>query len=93
MADSQSKKASGLAKLKQKSVEEYALEYQQMMDEEMPACLGFSARLNMLWDLAGAAPPQIEGRVRPAKVVTKRCAAPAAGVAQYGEIFSGTITG
>ena len=63
MADDQSKKSSRPAKLKQKSVEEYALEYQQMMDEEMPSCLGFSARLNMLWDLAGAAPPQIEGRV------------------------------
>jgi hypothetical protein len=63
MADDQLKKSNRPAKLKQKSVEEYALEYQQMMDEEMPSCLGFSARLNMLWDLAGAAPPQIEGRV------------------------------
>jgi hypothetical protein len=33
------------------------------MDAELPVNLGFSARLNMLWDLAGAAPPQIEGRV------------------------------
>lgn len=46
-----------------KSVEDYASEFQQLMDEELPASIGFSARLNMLWDLAGAAPPQIEGRV------------------------------
>lgn len=49
--------------LKSKSVEEYALEFQQTVEDELPPCLGFSARLNMLWDLAGAAPPQIEGRV------------------------------
>jgi hypothetical protein len=34
-----------------------------LADAELPASLGFSARLNMLWDLAGAAPPQAEGRV------------------------------
>ena len=33
------------------------------MEEELPVSLGFSARLNMLWDLSGAAPSQIEGRV------------------------------
>ena len=33
------------------------------MDAELPVSLGFSARLNMLWDLSGAAPSQIEGRV------------------------------
>lgn len=49
--------------LKTKSIEEYALEYRQTMESELPPCLGFSARLNMLWDLAAAVPPQIEGRV------------------------------
>ena len=48
---------------KAKTMEEYAAQYQSLMDTELPASLGFSARLNMLWDLAGAAPPQIEGRV------------------------------
>ena len=46
-----------------KTVQEYADEYQRLKDTELPACLGFSARLNMLWDLAGAAPSRIEGRV------------------------------
>ncbi len=48
---------------KTKTVQDYAQEYQQVADDELPVSLGFSARLNMLWDLAGAAPPQIEGRV------------------------------
>jgi len=47
----------------EKSVEDYAEQYQQLMEEELPVSLGFSARLNMLWDLSGAAPSQIEGRV------------------------------
>jgi hypothetical protein len=46
-----------------KTVQEYAGEFQGMMDAQLPVSLGFSARLNMLWDLAGAAPSQIEGRV------------------------------
>ena len=46
-----------------KTVQEYAEEYQRLADSQLPVCLGFSARFNMLWDLAGAAPPQIEGRV------------------------------
>lgn len=46
-----------------KSVVEYAEQFQSLADGELPVGLGFSARLNMLWDLAGAAPPQIEGRV------------------------------
>jgi hypothetical protein len=45
------------------TMEERAAHYHRLMDEELPVSLGFSARLNMLWDLAGAAPPQIEGRV------------------------------
>jgi hypothetical protein len=48
---------------KSKTVAEYAEQFQQVMESELPVSLGFSARLNMLWDLAGAAPPQIEGRV------------------------------
>ena len=31
--------------------------------DEMPVCLGFSARLNMLWDLAGIGPALNNGRV------------------------------
>jgi hypothetical protein len=46
-----------------KTVQDFAEEYLQIADAELPVSLGFSARLNMLWDLAGAAPPQIEGRV------------------------------
>ncbi|MEJ2530782.1 MAG: hypothetical protein P8Y92_03180 [Halioglobus sp.] len=46
-----------------KTVQEYAEEYQRLMDGQLPPSLGFSARLNMLWDLAGAAPAQSEGRV------------------------------
>ncbi|MBK6736840.1 MAG: hypothetical protein IPG64_02575 [Haliea sp.] len=45
------------------SVEDYARAFEQGADTELPVSLGFSARLNMLWDLAGAAPPQTEGRV------------------------------
>ena len=48
---------------KSKTVEQYAEQYQQLKDDELPVSLGFSARLNMLWDLSGAAPPQTEGRV------------------------------
>jgi len=46
-----------------KTVDDYAREFEQSMEAELPVSLGFSARLNMLWDLAGAAPPQTEGRV------------------------------
>ena len=46
-----------------KTVDDYAQQYEQLMDAELPVSLGFSARLNMLWDLSGAAPSQIEGRV------------------------------
>ncbi|MFK7978008.1 MAG: hypothetical protein AB8C02_17890 [Halioglobus sp.] len=46
-----------------KSVEEYAQEFEKILVEQLPLNLGFSARLNMLWDLAGAAPSQTEGRV------------------------------
>ena len=42
---------------KSKTVEEYAAEFEHLMEVELPVSLGFSARLNMLWDLAGAAPP------------------------------------
>ena len=46
-----------------KTVQQYADEYRQLSDPELPAALGFSARLNMLWDLAAAAPSQYDGRV------------------------------
>ena len=45
-----------------KPVEEYAQDYDRVKEEDLPVSLGFSARLNMLWDLAGIVPSQIEGR-------------------------------
>jgi hypothetical protein len=48
---------------RRKTVQEYAQDYQRTAEAQLPACLGFSARLNMLWDLAGASPGQTEGRV------------------------------
>jgi len=42
---------------------DYQTDYQQLSDDSLPQSLGFSARLNMLWDLAGIAPLQNEGRV------------------------------
>jgi len=45
-----------------KPLSEYAQQYAQLHDDELPLSLGFSARLNMLWDLAGVVPSQIEGR-------------------------------
>ena len=61
--DRRESRGRGLPLQKSRTVEDYALEYQRLKDAELPVSLGFSARLNMLWDLAGAAPPQIEGRV------------------------------
>jgi hypothetical protein len=46
-----------------KSIQQYATEFQRMAETQLPVCLGFSARLNMLWDISGAAPAQTEGRV------------------------------
>ncbi len=46
-----------------KSVQDYAAEYAREKDDELPLSLGFSARLNMLWDLADVVPSQIEGRI------------------------------
>lgn len=56
-------RAPGMAVRGAQSLEDYARAYEQSADSELPVSLGFSARLNMLWDLAGAAPPQTEGRV------------------------------
>jgi hypothetical protein len=56
-------RASGAAQRSAKTVDDYARAFEQGMENELPLSLGFSARLNMLWDLAGAAPPQTEGRV------------------------------
>ena len=61
--DPPASKRAGTMLDKSKTVEDYAEEYQRLMASEVPLSLGFSAGLNMLWDLAGAAPPQIEGRV------------------------------
>lgn len=46
-----------------KTLEDYAAQYASLARDTLPATLGFSARLNMLWDLAGVAPSQVEGRV------------------------------
>ena len=48
---------------RKKTVQEWAEQYAQLTDKQLPLCLGFSARLNMLWDLAAVAPAQTEGRV------------------------------
>ncbi len=40
-----------------------AATYERLADKELPAALGFSARLNMLFDLAAVLPPQNAGRV------------------------------
>jgi hypothetical protein len=53
----------GAAQRSTKTVEDYAQAFEQAREAHLPVSLGFSARLNMLWDLAGAAPPQTEGRV------------------------------
>jgi hypothetical protein len=63
MANDDLKVAEAAVQAKSKTVEEYATLYLHNVEVELPVSLGFSARLNMLWDLAGAAPPQIEGRV------------------------------
>lgn len=57
------KKQTGGNTASAQGMEELAERYAELAEEELPVSLGFSARLNMLWDLAGAAPPQTEGRV------------------------------
>ncbi len=46
-----------------RSVADYAEQFAALAQEGSPSNLGFSARLNMLWDLAGVAPSLFEGRV------------------------------
>ena len=46
-----------------------AIEYQLCSVAELPTSLGFSARLNMLWDLAGVVPSQTEGRISSIRVI------------------------
>ncbi len=55
-----------------KTVEQYTADFASSSDEKLPSCMGFSARLNMLWDLSGAAPSQIEGRVLGLMAINKR---------------------
>ena len=43
--------------------EELAARYAELAQDKLPLHMGFSARLNMLWDLAGIVPSQFEGRV------------------------------
>ena len=43
-------------------VRTYAEQFKLLEAAEPPNSFGFSARLNMLWDLSGAGPSQIEGR-------------------------------
>ena len=54
--------AAGVESSSRKTVQEYAREYEQLKEDELPLSLGFSARLNMLWDLADVVPSQLEGR-------------------------------
>lgn len=64
MADDEEQAVGGGQSLHRgKSVEALARDFDKARVDELPVALGFSARLNMLWDLAGAAPPQAEGRV------------------------------
>lgn len=44
-------------------VEELARRYRESPQTDSATALGFSARLNLLWDLADLAPSQLEGRV------------------------------
>lgn len=46
-----------------KSVRDYAEQFEQSKEETLPVSLGFSARLNMLWDLADVVPTQTAGRI------------------------------
>jgi len=52
-----------------KPINASAIEYQLCSVSELPTSLGFSARLNMLWDLAGVVPSQTEGRVSSIRVI------------------------
>ncbi len=45
------------------TLDDHAAQFAKMAEEGPPTSLGFSARLNMLWDLAGVAPSLFEGRV------------------------------
>ena len=45
--------------------------YGETMLDEMPAFLGFSARLNMLWDLTGIVPSLNDGRVLAVLAINK----------------------
>lgn len=46
-----------------KAIHDYAEEFAKSEDETLPVSLGFSARLNMLWDLADVVPSQMAGRI------------------------------
>ena len=45
--------------------------YGETMLDEMPTFLGFSARLNMLWDLTGIVPSLNDGRVLAVLAINK----------------------
>ncbi|MEP0201077.1 MAG: hypothetical protein ABJ084_12110 [Halioglobus sp.] len=51
------------------TIDASAIEYQLCSVAELPTSLGFSARLNMLWDLAGVVPSQTEGRISSIRVI------------------------
>ncbi|MFT6050520.1 MAG: hypothetical protein ACI9B9_000157 [Halioglobus sp.] len=46
-----------------KAIHDYAEEFANSKEETLPVSLGFSARLNMLWDLADVVPSQTAGRI------------------------------
>ncbi|GAB3283597.1 hypothetical protein [Parahaliea aestuarii] len=62
MAEGSARKP-GEAGVQRRPPAEYAEQYRALLGEPAPSALGFSARLNMLWDLSGAVPPLAEGRV------------------------------
>lgn len=57
------KKSTKAATDSAKTVQEFAEEYKLLSEDELPLRPGFSARLNMLWDLTAAAPSQFDGRL------------------------------
>lgn len=57
------RKDSGASDQDAATPEALAVRYAELAQDNLPLHMGFSARLNMLWDLAGIVPSQAEGRV------------------------------
>lgn len=63
MTQDKTEQEAARGKPRRRPLAEYAEQYRDLARERPPVALGFSARLNMLWDLSGVAPPLAEGRV------------------------------